>query len=230
MMVRLAIFLSLFTAIFFNNFYAEHIIGKEIDRYCSRSTHSYNFLWSEEYRNCILDSNFRGDLIDRQIENKIKILNKARDNGFSKFEELNLKLMAKVDYIGRDKFIIIKNIFPSIAAFTNRSSFPPLIRVTFDDCLYSPWDNGFSCGKQIIPPLGVEIDGFWTFKADQLPRMDFMQFGGENNAIDFYIDLPTTQEIIFDFTVQGFEITKGHINKNINSSIQGHKDYLNEFR
>ena len=235
MIIKLVIFLSLAVVIFFNSYYAERIAGEEIDDYCSRSSNSYNFLLSEDYRKCLLDKSHRGHLIDEQIENKIKKLNVARNDGLSKLKDLNTKLMSKVNYIGVEKFVEINWVFPDTLSFFNwreeRPVSPPLVKVTFNNCAYFSWGGAFSCDEQILSSLGEKVSGLWKLDAGQLPKMNFMQSWREFGPVSFYIDIPVTHnKFSFDFTVIGFEITKEHINKNIDSGIQSQTNYLNKFR
>lgn len=230
---KLGVFLTLSFAIYINYFYVAHFEGEDLESLCIKNvkTSSANFLLSKEFRNCILNEKFRDEIIEINTREWTERQNKIRDKWLSNFYEINQKFIGNVQYIGYDKFIIIGTKMPSTSDF-EYVLIPPLIKVTLSDCSYDSGEKRyqFHCRKQLLEN-NTEKEGFWSIDASKFPKLDFLHFNNQNETYNFYLmPLPPSNgsNFFYEHTLLGVEITKEHINRNIDSSIKSLERYFKD--
>jgi len=173
----IAIYLSL-------DFIIPEFYEKDIVEFCSERGKYNQFLSNSKFRSCIVNRNFRGDLIDELI------LKQRSTSGLSikywkeKFDKNNDLFIKNAKSIGLDKFEEID--YPlygrSIVEFNYNHELPTLVKVRMDCSIFFN-----SCKNQYIGK--AKLDGFWDIEFDNFIdiHLGLHSITTSNLPVDLYL-------------------------------------------
>lgn len=236
-MVRFAfifILLGLIAVSFFDDLIASDE-GKGICR--SVYGKSSSFLFDSDYRSCILNETEQRELA---LETILKIENQMNE-ALSNLTNIQILAMAKVEQIGRDKFVFIdKPLPPKRLSFSRGKELDPfygdeypsrLLKIRFNNCDFIRWrpseeepdPTEFSC-YQFPEKQGWQFLQGNNWRRIDTPAKYILREVGE---VTLYIEAASVTETIgstIRYEVHGFEVTDLMVKEYFNSLLKMQRD------
>ncbi len=203
---------------------------KDIVNFCSERGKNNQFLSNGKFRNCIVDSKFRGRLIDKLIvEQKSETSSIVRHwkENFNKYNDLFIK---DVKSIGFDKFKEID--FPlygrTLIDLDYKYKLPIFVKVRMDCSMHFD-----SCYIQYIG--NTELDGHWNIEFDKFFDIysSFFSITANDVPMDLYLmSTHTPKEIIdkYKFNLIGFNVNLNSIIESIRRHSDEMAKHYNKYR